>query len=81
MDATISADTLRNIFAFAPLILGVVIYAVAWGAKRSELAPAGAAFGATYACASCGKRSSKEHMVPQAHAGAVSYFCPKCSTQ
>jgi len=72
-------DTFHLFFAFAPLVLGVVVYAVAWGAKRAELAPAGAGFGASYACANCGKRSSKEHMVPQAHAGAVSYYCSKCA--
>lgn len=79
MDATLSADTLRNVFAWAPLILGVGIYAVAWMAKRSEVSAGPAPIGQTYACANCGRRSSKEHMVPQAHAGAISYYCTNCA--
>ena len=36
------------------------------------------AHGATYACAKCGKRGAREHMVPQTHEGAVSYYCSNC---
>lgn len=78
MDATISNTAFGYVFAWAPLVLGVLIYGVVWAAKRSESGGA-APIGASYACANCGRRSSKEHMVPQAHAGAVSYFCTKCA--
>ncbi len=79
MDATLSADTIRNIFAWAPLILGTLVYVVVWRAKRAEVGGPGAPYGQSFACATCGRRSSKEHMVPQAHAGAVSYVCAKCA--
>jgi hypothetical protein len=80
MDGVISAGQLGNFFAWAPLVLGVAIYAIAFAAKRRELAhaPAGV-HGTTYACAKCGKRGAHEHMVPQLHEGAVSYYCSNCA--
>ncbi|MDE2480721.1 MAG: hypothetical protein KGN02_00850 [bacterium] len=79
MDSTISAEQLGRFFATAPLVLGVVIYAIAFIAKRNEGMETAPSLGTTYACAQCGKRSVREHMVPQAHAGAVSYYCAKCA--
>lgn len=79
MSATIPNDAFGYVFAFAPLVLGALVYAVTWAAKRSETGGTAAPIGQTYACANCGKRSVKEHMVPQAHAGAVSYFCSNCA--
>lgn len=75
---TISADTLRNFFFLAPIVLGVAIYAFAYFAKRHEFATTAGTLGESYACSSCGKRGSKEHMVPQTHDGAISYVCAKC---
>ena len=79
MDSTISAATLGHFFALAPLVLGIAIYAIAYLSKRSEVMETAPSIGTTYACASCGKRSVREHMVPQAHDGAVSYYCAKCA--
>ncbi len=79
MDAALSADRLGSFFAWAPLILGVVIYAVAWVAKRNELGSTATPIGQTFVCAGCGRRGLREHMVPQAHSGAVSYYCSRCS--
>lgn len=79
MNATISAAKLAGFFAWAPLLLGAIIYSVAWASKRHEVGDAKAPIGQTFACAQCGKRSVREHMVPQAHGGAVSYYCAKCA--
>lgn len=79
MDAVISADAFGRFFAWAPLVLGVAIYFVAWLAKRHEGETVPPTAGATFACAGCGRRGSREHMVPQVHEGAVSYYCARCS--
>jgi DNA-directed RNA polymerase subunit RPC12/RpoP len=79
MNPTIPNDAFGHVFAWAPLVIGIVIYAIVWFAKRNETGSAPAPIGQTYACASCGKRASKEHMVPQAHSGAVSYYCARCA--
>ena len=79
MNGVVSAQTLGNIFAWAPLLLGVAIYFAVWLAKRNEGVTEPAVLGATYACASCGRRGSREHMVPQTHEGAVSYYCNRCA--
>lgn len=80
MDTKISPETLSGFFAFAPLVLGIIIYAVAFAAKRHEGHDNSAVpIGQTFACAGCGKRGVREHMVPQAHSGAVSYYCGKCA--
>jgi hypothetical protein len=79
MEPTISPAALAGFFSWAPLVLGIVIYFVAFMGKRREFATTAPTLGTTYACSSCGKRGSKEHMLPQAHDGAVSYFCSKCA--
>ena len=82
MDTVISPGTLSSFFAWAPLVLGVVIYGVAFAAKRHESHAHDASavpIGQTFACANCGKRGVREHMVPQTHAGAISYYCEKCA--
>lgn len=78
MNPTIPNDAFGYVFAWAPLVLGVLIYFLVWRAKRNEGHDATAPIGATYACANCGRRGSKEHMVPQVHRGAVSYYCSRC---
>lgn len=75
----ISNDTFDQMFAYAPLIIGLVIYAIFFVAKRHEVAAGGAPIGQTFACANCGKRAIREHMVPQQHDGAVSYYCTNCA--
>ncbi len=79
MDSVLSGATIRDFFAWAPLTLGVLIYAIAFLAKRNEGMATVPSLGTTYACARCGKRSVREHMVPQSHEGAVSYYCAKCA--
>jgi len=79
MNPVVNADAFGWFFAWAPLVLGLVIYFTVWAAKRRESATAPAMLGATYACANCGRRGSREHMVPHVHDGAVSYYCSHCS--
>lgn len=79
MIAEVSAAQLAGFFAYAPLVLGIAIVAVAWAAKRHEGVPATANAGTTFACSGCGRRGSREHMLPQTHEGAVSWYCAKCA--
>lgn len=78
MNPVVSQDALRDFFAWAPLALGLVIYLAVWLSKRHEavIVPT---IGATYSCTNCGRRGSREHMVPQVHGGAVSYYCSHCA--
>lgn len=76
---TLSNDTFDHIFAWAPLIIGLVIYAIFFVAKRHEAAAGGVPIGQTYACAKCGRRSVREHMVPENHEGAVTWLCARCA--
>jgi hypothetical protein len=69
---------INEVFAWAPLVaFGVVLTAVYFG-KRSEPG-VGAPRGKTYACAQCGRRGSREHMVPVSHEGAVVWYCGRCA--
>lgn len=80
MDTTISPEGLTGFFAWAPLVLGVVIYTVVWASKRNEGHDDSAVpIGQTFACANCGRRGIREHMVPQTHSGAISYYCAHCA--
>lgn len=80
MDTAISPQALGSFFALAPLVLGIVIYAAAFAAKRHEGHDGSAVpIGQTFACAGCGKRGVREHMIPQTHAGAISYYCARCA--
>jgi hypothetical protein len=74
----LSNETFDTFFAWAPLVIGLIIYAAFFVAKRHEVT-VGAPIGQTFACANCGKRGVREHMVPQDHAGAVSWYCAHCA--
>jgi hypothetical protein len=77
----ISGDAFDSFFAWAPWVIGVAIYFAFYIAKRRECAPQPAASsGQTYACAGCGRRGSREQMVPQDHGGAVGWYCPHCAS-
>jgi hypothetical protein len=75
---TVSAQTLGAFFAWAPLVLGIAIYLVTFAAKRKEVTEP-SPLGTTFACANCGRRGEREHMVPQSHSGAISWLCAKCA--
>jgi hypothetical protein len=79
--AAISSSAFDSFFAWAPWVVGIVIYLAFYIAKRHENAarPATTAQ-ATYACANCGRRGALEQMVPQDHGGAVGWYCTNCAT-
>ncbi len=79
MDSQISAAAFDHFFAWAPLIVGLLIYFVFYVAKRHEATATGVPIGQTFACANCGRRGRREHMVPQQHGGATSWYCAHCA--
>jgi hypothetical protein len=86
MEPQLSAGAFNVFFAWAPWVIGAVIYLAFFVAKRHEGAstPAPADHApaeSSYTCAGCGRRGSREQMVPQEHAGAVSWYCGDCATQ
>jgi len=82
MIAEISANTFDSFFAWAPWVIGLVIYFAFYLAKRQETATVPSSSGpATYACSACGRRGTREQMVPQVHDGAVAWQCAACSAQ
>ena len=76
--ATLSGAHLGLFMALAPLTLGLIIYLVAYMAKRGEgsIVPP---LGQSFACAKCGKRNVREHMVPAKFEGAVAWYCDHCA--
>ncbi len=83
MIAAISSHAFDSFFAWAPWVVGAVIYLTFWVAKRHEKAAAATATAsttATYACASCGRRGTLDQMIVQHHGGAVGYQCMQCAT-
>ncbi|MGB8519782.1 MAG: hypothetical protein WCD38_06415 [Candidatus Tumulicola sp.] len=79
MSSQISATAFNHFFAWAPLVVGVVIYAAFYVAKRHEVAAGGAPIGQTFACAGCGRRGHREHMLAQEHSGATLWYCTRCA--
>jgi len=81
MIAEISSETFDSFFGLAPLVIGLIIYAIFYVAKRHEVSasPAGSAH-TSYACAVCGRRGPLDQMVAQDHAGAVGYVCARCAS-
>jgi hypothetical protein len=81
MNPQISATTFDWFFGFAPLVIGIVIYAVFFAAKRHEVPDGPSPIGQSFACASCGRRGHREGMVPREHDGALSWYCARCAAQ
>jgi DNA-directed RNA polymerase subunit RPC12/RpoP len=80
VNPTIPPSAFEAFFAWAPWVIGAIIYFCFWLAKRHEPKshPAASAQ-TTYACAVCGRRGSVEQMVPQYHGGATGYQCANCA--
>jgi hypothetical protein len=85
METQLSAGAFNVFFAWAPWVIGAAIYLAFYVAKRhegtstavpAEHSPAES----SYVCAGCGRRGSREQMVPQEHGGAVSWYCGDCAT-
>lgn len=86
MTPRVSSDAFNAFFAWAPWVIGIVIYACFYVAKRSErpaMAVAAAVAGPppseTFTCAQCGRRGTREQVVAQDHGGAVGYICTNCA--
>ena len=79
MDSQISPSAFDHFFAWAPLVVGALIYLVFYVAKRHEATAGGVPIGQTFACANCGRRAHREQMVPREHAGAMSWYCTSCA--
>lgn len=73
-----NSDVINHVFAWAPLTVFAVVLAAVYAAKRNEGAVAPSR-GKTYACAQCGRRGNREHMVPVTHEGAVVWYCERCA--
>jgi hypothetical protein len=76
----LSNETFDTFFAYSPLVLGLAIYAVFFIAKRSEVA-VDAPIGKSDACADCGHRHARHHMVPAQRDGAVGWVCQNCAAK
>jgi hypothetical protein len=76
----VSSNTFDTFFAWAPWVIGIVIYLAFYIAKRHEKSEQVAGGQTTYSCAACGRRGSLDQMVPQQHAGATGYYCANCAT-
>jgi hypothetical protein len=81
MIAEISGHAFDSFFAWAPLVVGIVIYATFYIAKRHETVTVPTSSVPTYACAVCGRRGSRDQMVAQDHGGAVGWQCRHCAAQ
>jgi hypothetical protein len=86
MEPQLSPGTFNAFFAWAPWVIGIVIYFAFYVAKRHEGTGNGAPgeqspSQSSYACTSCGRRGSLAQMVAQEHGGAVSWYCGDCAAQ
>lgn len=85
MNPKIDAGTFDSFFAWAPWIIGIIIYLTFYIAKRRECAPVPVAVThagpvtPTFSCAQCGRVGTTEQMMPQDRGGAVTYVCAHCS--
>lgn len=73
-----TAEIIKEFFAWAPITVFVLIVFTVWFATRNE-GTAAVAHRKTYACAQCGRRGANAHMVPVSHAGAVVWYCGRCA--
>lgn len=79
MNPTVSSDTFNWFFAWAPWVVGAAIYFAFYVAKRHESASGPPSIGQTFSCAVCGRRGTRDQMVPQDHGGAIGWQCPHCA--
>lgn len=77
MNAAVSQQTIDQVFASLPIIVLLVIVTAVYLLTRGR--NTAVPIGQTFACARCGRRGAREHMVPQTHEGAVSWMCSRCS--
>jgi hypothetical protein len=78
MNTFFSDEQFNHFFASLPWIAAIVILIVTYLTVRRSLGKT-APIGQTFACATCGRRGVREHMVPQQRDGAVLWSCTKCA--
>jgi hypothetical protein len=74
----ISQTTFDTIFGFLPWVIGLLVVLTTYLMVRTSLNKS-TPIGQTFACASCGRRGARDHMVPATHEGAVAWYCSRCS--
>ncbi len=74
-----SQDAVNLFFAFAPMVLLLAVLIATFVGTRGGTVTAPSAPAKTYACASCGRRGKREHMVPVTREGAVVWYCERCA--
>jgi hypothetical protein len=74
----ISGEALARVFAAAPWVIGAIIFLVAYLMVRGRISEP-VPIGQTFACAGCGRRGHRDHMLPATHEGAVTWYCAKCT--
>jgi hypothetical protein len=77
MNPSISPSSFDNFFAWSPLVIGVIIYAIFYVAKRHEK-QRGTPIGQSVACAACGRKLRREHMTPIQQDGSIVWYCGHC---
>jgi len=75
----ISSEAFDSFFGWAPWVIGAIIYFAFYLAKRNEGSASTSGAGQTFACAVCGRRGTREQMVPQDHGGAIGWQCAHCA--
>lgn len=81
MNPQVSSQAFDSFFAWAPWVIGILIYLTFYIAKRHETATVPASVASTtYACSVCGRRGERDQMVPQDHGGAVGWQCTHCAS-
>jgi hypothetical protein len=74
-----TSEIIKDVFAWAPMFLFIVVLVILYVAKHRAPVQGGVPLGKTYACAQCGRRGKHEHMVPVTHEGAVVWYCSHCA--
>ena len=69
---------ITNFFAWAPLVALLAVLLAAYRGLRHEAATVPGSAGKTYACAGCGRRGKRDHMLPVTREGAVVWYCERC---
>ena len=70
--------TVDLFFALAPFVCFLAVLIAAFMGTRHEAATVPGSPSKTYACASCGRRGKREHMLPVTREGAVVWYCERC---
>ncbi len=71
-------DKINAFFAFAPFVIFASIIIIVYVATRHEK-PKGVPVAQNLSCVRCGRRESREHMLPVREDAAITWYCPRCA--